>query len=173
MTYLARQRCKLLALIGVFAAPLLAAWVMVELRIGIPDSKTAHGQLEPDHPVFEEWPVSSVTLNGEDWMLVFDCSIDCSQQADRWWRLHRALGREAPRVSRLRIGGDAGEALPGEQRAQWTRTPEWHSEGQVWVLDPEGKPVLSYSSDVSTEDVLDDIQLLLETNPEPPGGADR
>lgn len=173
MTYLTRQRCKLLALISVFAAPLIVAWIMVQWRIGIPDSRTAHGQLEPDLPSLQQWPLADWTMDERDWVLAFDCSRQCEQRADRWWRLHRALGREAPRVSRLRIGGTSGEPLPGEYQAHWLERPDWTANGRIWVFDPHGEVVLSYSPHVETEDVLNDIQLLLDTNPEEPGSVEQ
>lgn len=162
-----RQRLKLFALIAVFALPMVTAWVMVQWRIGIPEQRTAHGELAPDVPVLGEWPLEArhVTLDGGDWILAFDCSRDCRAEADRWWRMHRALGREAPRVSRLRIGGTP-EALPGETVTQWRERPEWQEPGGIWLLDPEGRAVLSYAQGVSQRDVFDDLGHLLKRNPD-------
>lgn len=41
-----RQRLKLMLIFAIFAAPMVAAWGMVEFRIGIPDRHTAHGDVE-------------------------------------------------------------------------------------------------------------------------------
>ncbi|WP_245948102.1 hypothetical protein [Billgrantia montanilacus] len=162
-----RQRFKLLALIAIFAIPVITAWVMVEWRIGIPDQRTAHGELAPEVPTFDHWPIVEPrqALEAGDWILAFDCSSNCEAHADQWWRLHRALGREAPRVSRLRIGG-AGPALPGESLGQWEQVPEWQSPGRVWLLDPQGHAVLTYTSEVEPRDVLDDVTHLLRMNPD-------
>ncbi|EWG98826.1 hypothetical protein [Halomonas sp. BC04] len=162
-----RQRLKLLALIAIFAIPVVTAWVMVEWRIGIPEQRTAHGELAPAVPALAEWPLVEPieALEPGDWVLAFDCSTECEALADQWWRLHRALGREAPRVSRLRIGGDQ-PALPGESVAQWAQAPEWHSPGRVWLVDPRGEAVLTYSREVELRDVMDDISHLLRMNPE-------
>ena len=161
------QRIKLLALIGIFALPLLAAWVMVQWRIGIPEQHTAHGQLAPDVPILAEWPLAEPldVVDGGDWVLAFDCSINCAQEADRWWRLHRALGREAPRVTRLKIGGTA-DVLPGEVAAQWASLPAWQASGQVWLLDPDGQAVLTYPRGTEARDVIDDLSHLLRINPD-------
>lgn len=158
------SRLKLLALMAIFAAPMMMAWGMVEWRVGIPDARTAHGQLAPEVPALAQWPlVASPQLDG-DWVLAFDCSRECEHLADQWWRLHRALGREASRVSRLRIGGE-GPALPGEQLAQWRSAPKWQEPGRLWVLDPRGRAVLAYAVEVDPSAVLDDVDRLLRMNP--------
>lgn len=161
------QRLKLLALIVIFAAPVIVAWVMVQWRVGIPEQRTAHGELAPDVPRLSEWPLTEPydSLDGGDWVLAFDCSSACAEEADRWWRMHRALGREAPRVTRLRVGGE-GELLPGEVGSQWRDVPVWQSPGQIWVLDPEGKVVLTYSREVEVRDVMEDLSHLLSINPD-------
>lgn len=166
------QRFKLLALIAIFALPVIAAWVMVQWRIGIPEQRTAHGELAPDVPQLAQWPLVELTdsLDEGDWVLAFDCSVACAENADRWWRLHRALGREAPRVTRLRIGGAGetlpGELLPGEIGAQWLDVPDWQAPGQVWLLDPRGQVVLTYGREVGERDVMDDLSHLLRMNPD-------
>lgn len=164
------QRIKLLALIALFAVPLLVAWGMVQWRVGIPEQRTAHGELAPSLPNLSEWPLAEERegVDVGDWVLAFDCTQGCAEVADRWWRLHRALGREAPRVTRLRIGalGETAEALPGESIAEWRETPGWHSPGQVWVADPGGQVVLTYTSEVELRDVMDDLSHLLRMNPE-------
>lgn len=169
---LRRSRLKLLALITVFALPMLVAWVMVTWRVGIPEQRTAHGELSPEVPLLANWPLNGLPqslLQSNDWILAFDCDIECDAQADQWWRLHRALGREAGRISRLRIGGEASEALPGETLIQWSEMPEWRSPAKLWVLDPQGMAAVSYTAGVEAADVLDDLQQLLDMNPQPPG----
>ena len=44
------SRLKLLALFAVFLLPMAVAWGMVEWRLGIPEGRTAHGQLTPEVP---------------------------------------------------------------------------------------------------------------------------
>lgn len=160
------SRLKLLALIALFALPLLVAWSMVTWRVGIPEQRTAHGELAPDLPALAAWPLAdapAAELMG-DWVLAFDCGERCAALADQWWRLHRALGREAPRVSRLRVGGEV-RALPGETVAYWTERPAWHGSDRLWVLDPQGLPVLAYGPEASPREVLDDVNRLLRMNP--------
>lgn len=160
-----RQRIKLILIFAIFAAPMVAAWGMVKWGVGIPDRHTAHGEVEVQLPPLNEWPL---TVNGDasddTWTLAFDCSLQCEQRMDEFWRLHRALGREAPRLSRLRIGGDL-EELPGEVSSQWRQAPAWYEDNNVWLLDPFGRPALSFNANVPTADILDDIRHLFKVNP--------
>nr|WP_299240927.1 hypothetical protein [uncultured Halomonas sp.] len=165
-----RQKLKLIALIILFAGPLITAWAMVEWRVGIPDERVAHGQLMPELPALREWPLkktSSALDDGDqdDWIVAYDCRRECSEVADRLWRLHRALGREAPRVSRLRLGGQA-DPLPGEQVAQWRRQPTWSDGESVWLIDFEGRVVVRYDQQDDPKEILKDIRRLLRMNPE-------
>ena len=164
--YIRRQRLKLILIFAIFAAPMVAAWGMVEFRIGIPDQHTAHGKVDVELPVLDEWPLTTVAVNDpEAWILAFDCAQQCEQRKDELWRLHRALGREAPRLTRLRIGGNP-EPLPGEMTSEWQQLPPWREDNSVWLLDPMGRPALAFDANVATKYVLDDIQHLLKVNPQ-------
>ncbi|OWV29602.1 hypothetical protein [Halomonas campaniensis] len=164
--YIRRQRLKLILIFAIFAAPMVAAWGMVEFRIGIPDQHTAHGKVDVELPVLDEWPLTTVAVNdAEAWILAFDCAQQCEQRKDELWRLHRALGREAPRLTRLRIGGNP-EPLPGETTSEWQQLPPWREDNSVWLLDPMGRPALAFDANVATKYVLDDIQHLLKVNPQ-------
>lgn len=161
-----RQRLKLLALIVLFAGPMLVAWVMVEWRIGVPDERVAHGQLMPSLPSLSQWPLVEPrpALESNDWILAYECSGgDCSMAADRWWRMHRALGREAPRVTRLRLGTDEA-LLPGEVARQWQTRPDWSDENGLWLIDPDGRVVIAYHAGQEADKVLEDVQRLLRMN---------
>ena len=180
MTTMGWQRLKLVALIAIFVMPMALAWGMVEFRIGIPDNRTAHGALDADVPPLSRWPalertdIASRDRGGEvaahAWTLAYDCGDSCAEDADRWWRLHRALGKDAHRLSRVRVGGDAA-ALPGESLMTWTESPEWASQGQAWLLDPQGWVAVAYPAGVETRAVMDDIEHLFKRNPEPPLAA--
>lgn len=161
-------RMKLIALFAIFALPMLVAWAMVTWRVGIPDERTAHGRLDPGLPALASWPVDAATKQGvRDWVLVYACPESCDQEADRWWRLHRALGKNAERLSRVRIGGEA-PALPGESITHWQGVvPSWASPGAAWISDPAGRVVLQYVAGIETALVLDDIEKLFKMNPEP------
>lgn len=170
MNHAARHgRLKLVALLLFLSLPVLVATVMALWRVGIPEGRTAHGELAPEIPVLAEWPLATpmaASMSG-DWGLAFDCGLRCAELSDQWWRLHRALGREAPRVSRLRVGGRA-EALPGEVVARWAERPSWLEPGRLWLIDPRGQPVLGYPADVDPYAVKADLGRLLRMNPEAP-----
>lgn len=164
--HIRRQRLKLILIFMIFAAPFVAAWGMVELRIGIPDGHTAHGDVDLKLPMLAEWPLTTPAVSGqEEWILAFDCTQYCEKRKDELWRLHRALGREAPRLKRLRIGGDP-QPLPGEMTSGWLRLPAWREENSAWLLDPMGRTALAFDANVATKYVLDDIQHLLKVNPQ-------
>lgn len=162
-----RSRLKLMLLFACFLLPVVIAWVMVNWGVGIPEGRTAHGELHPEVPALSDWPLSradDADYGANDWLLVFDCAEPCAAKADRWWRVHRALGPDADRLARLRIGGD-GAALLGERVVQWKNAPGWLSPGDLWLFDVRGRAVVQYSSGVEAEDVLDDIERLFKMNP--------
>ncbi|WP_273142721.1 hypothetical protein [Halomonas sp.] len=165
-------RLKLSALLLFLSLPVLVATVMALGRVGIPEGRTAHGELAPGVPVLTEWPLSlpvAPEVSG-DWVLAFDCAKRCDALSHQWWRLHRALGSDAPRVSRLRVGGTA-EALPGAVVTRWTRRPTWLKPGRLWVIDPRGRVVLGYAPGVDPYAVKEDLGRLLRMNPEAPWRA--
>ncbi|HBM29797.1 MAG TPA: hypothetical protein DDZ92_13130 [Halomonas sp.] len=157
-------RTKLLLLFVIFAAPIVTAWGMVTWHVGIPQAHTAHGQVTLDVPSLHEWPLTLPAPASERWTLVFDCGAHCEQKQDELWRLHRALGREAPRLQRLRIGGEA-TALPGETVTSWQRSPAWGDASSVWLFDPMGRPALAFDDATAAADILDDIRHLFKVNP--------
>lgn len=160
-----RQRIKLVMIFVVFSLPMVAAWGMVQWGVGIPDRHMAHGEVGLQLPSLNEWPLTVNTESSEDtWTLAFDCTQQCEQRMDEFWRLHRALGREAPRMTRLRIGGDS-QALPGEVTSQWRQEPGWQEDNNAWLFDPFGRPALLFDANVPAADILDDIRHLFKVNP--------
>ncbi|MDR9467017.1 hypothetical protein [Marinospirillum sp.] len=161
------NRIKLLLLMLLMAAPVMASWGMHFFQVGIPEERTARGDLLPDLPPLQEWPLAW-QADGHWWLVMAatpDCGKPCSEQADKLWRIHRALGREADRVYRLRAGGE--DALPGEEAQAWQATPPWTmSGGDTWIVDPQGKVVLAYDADAPPEDVHRDLMRLLRVNQE-------
>ncbi|WP_404345635.1 hypothetical protein LG331_07600 [Vreelandella aquamarina] len=157
-------RLKVALLFAIFAAPIVTAWGMVTWDVGIPRDHTAHGNITLEVPPLQDWPLMASIDASEQWTLVFECHVRCEEQQDELWRLHRALGREATRLQRLRIGG--GDAtLPGETKTVWQSTPAWRNTNDVWLFDPMGRPALAFSADVSAADILDDIRHLFKVNP--------
>lgn len=158
------QRLKLIMIFIVFTAPMATAWGMVKWGFGIPAQHTAHGEVAVTAPNLYEWPLVNVPEGSKDvWTLAFECAVDCEQRKDELWRLHRALGREAPRLQRLRIGGSY-ETLPGEQANQWQESPAWRNESVIWLLDPMGMPALAFNEQANASEILDDIRHLFKVN---------
>ncbi|MGI0500654.1 hypothetical protein [Limnospira platensis] len=164
-----RNRLKLLCLIFVLGAPMPMAWAMLHWKIGIPDHKVAHGNLDHDRPILSQWPIGQLPDQSQ-WWLVWSthetCDDVCLAEADKWWRLHRALGRQAERVLRLRIGSDT-DVLPGEIAVFWEgKAPDWHEAYRVWLVDPQGHIVTEYPAQVDARSVHKDLERLLKRNPE-------
>ncbi|WP_409522454.1 hypothetical protein [Nitrincola sp. MINF-07-Sa-05] len=162
------SRLKLVLLILVLGAPMPVAWAMLHWQIGLPDKHIARGELSHQLPPLTQWPIEWVET--DDWWLVWAasevCNESCKAEADKWWRMHRALGRNAERVYRLRLGGDM-EALPGELQVSWlSNRPDWVADGQVWLVDPQGNVVTRYEPYVDAKDVHKDLEHLLKRNPE-------
>tara|TARA_R100001039_G_scaffold28233_1_gene19604 strand:+ start:626 stop:1132 length:507 start_codon:yes stop_codon:yes gene_type:complete len=157
-------RLKVVLLFAIFAAPIVTAWGMVTWNVGIPQGHTAHGKVTIDVPPLEDWPLMASITASEQWTLVLDCGANCVQQQDELWRLHRALGREATRLKRLRVGGDDA-TLPGETVTVWQSVPSWSIAHSVWLFDPMGRPALAFTQEAATADILDDIRHLFKVNP--------
>ncbi|SFC40153.1 hypothetical protein SAMN05660443_2527 [Marinospirillum celere] len=159
------NRIKLLLLMILMAAPVMASWSMHLFKVGIPEQQTAKGDLLPELPPLAEWPLDW-QADGRWWLVMAadqECAAVCDQQADKLWRIHRALGREAERVFRLRAGGD--DALPGEVAEAWTGLPpEGVEPGKAWIVDPQGQVVLAYQADVEPGDIHRDLMRLLRIN---------
>ncbi|WP_114417232.1 hypothetical protein [Marinospirillum perlucidum] len=162
-----RNKIYLLLLLALMAAPVATSWSMQLFSWGIPQSDQAQGQLLPDRPPLQEWPLAWQP-DGHWWLVMAEvegCGARCSEQADKLWRIHRALGRDADRVLRLRAGQQTA-SLPGEVALDWQATPPAGIQpGQTWVVDPEGRVVLTYAADVSPEKIHTDLLHLLKFNP--------
>ncbi len=163
-----RSRLKLLALFAVFALPMAMAWGMSSGGSGFPMNVPLMASCIPISAVGR----LAVEPGGEgrrrrlaDGLRLHErlCRIGGSLVAGT-----PSLGRDAHRVSRLRIGEGGGKTLPGEAIATWHDMPTWREPGTLWILDPDGRPVLSYGEGVAASNVLEDIERLLKLNPERP-----
>jgi hypothetical protein len=165
LPYHKRQKLKLILVFLIFAAPMLVAWAMLAWRVGIPEQSMANGDVHLNLPELAQWPVDDKkALDMDTWVVAFDCSYECSERSDELWRLHRALGRDAGRLTRLRIGG--GEtALPGEKVTRWAMHANWVEPNRVWLLDPMGQAVVAFDKHLPAQKLLDDIQHVLKVNP--------
>ncbi|MFO7909326.1 MAG: hypothetical protein R6U42_04725 [Halomonas sp.] len=165
-----KAKLQLIVLIVVLGAPVPVAWAMLHWQVGIPQTDVARGELDHQLPPLNQWPLEWQASN-ERWSLVWsapeDCITECQAQADQWWRMHRALGRKAARVERLRLSEQQQKVLPGEASLQWQGSPPiWVEDFQVWLVDPQGIVVTRYAALPDIEDVHQDLARLLKRNPE-------
>ncbi|WP_075879429.1 hypothetical protein [Vreelandella massiliensis] len=165
LSYHKRQKLKLILVFLIFAAPMLLAWAMVSWQVGIPEKSMANGNVNVNVPELAQWPVDDKrVLDTKTWVLAFDCSQECSEHSDELWCLHRALGRDAGRLTRLRIGGSEA-TLPGEKVTHWSMYASWVEPNRVWLLDPMGQAVVAFDRHLAARQLLEDIQHALKVNP--------
>lgn len=101
---------QLWLIIFALGAPLPLAWAAWYWKIGIPDQQSVHGQLLPAEGNIFDWslmPLGKTThvvdpvlhfTDAEHWYLLFNCQESCRDE--EFWRIHRALGRDADRLIR-------------------------------------------------------------------------
>lgn len=177
-------------------APLPLAWVAWYWQIGVPDGKNVSGVLLPKTSNLFNWPLQPLgkkyhaehplkeRQKKEPWYLVIECSRDC--RSDDFWRLHRALGRDADRLIRYELTMsptnvfDYNQPLPGAYWWQITEPerfqPNQHQTAldvskkkhSIWLADPSGQIVLAYNDDINLATLLKDIRKVLRRNPEKP-----
>ncbi|MFK4015073.1 hypothetical protein [Cobetia marina] len=197
MTHVMRQRLKLVALLGLLSAPLPLAWAMLSVQVGIPEGRVANGALLPDVMPLQDWSLeylvsASAPRQPEDdsgmppraaqgadeqrfWLSWPEPSRSelATAQAERWWRLHRALGKEAPRLGRLVVAEQSFQhpQVPGEQRAlgHWPSANGAGASPQpLRLIDPQGRVVVAYGPEITPQAVMKDVRRLLKRNPAAP-----
>lgn len=170
------NRIKLLLLLGLLMAPVPAALAMWYWQIGIPEARVAHGELVPDIPPLSQWALTPApALQDGRWHLLYRCAAEPCDLDDSLWRLHRTLGRDAPRLQRWQLSGTQPQSEPAESAAGENTLPPggqrlvWQAPAaltqDIWLADPQGNIVLAYSADSSTKDILRDVRYLFRRNP--------
>ncbi len=160
------NRVKLLLLLGLLMAPVPAALAMWYWQIGIPEARVAHGELVPDIPPLSQWALTpALVLQDGRWHLLYRCAAEPCDLDDSLWRLHRTLGRDAPRLQRWQLSSTQAKNTlpPGGQRLVW-QVPAALTQ-DIWLADPQGNIVLAYSADSSIKDILRDVRYLFRRNP--------
>ena len=114
------------------------------------------------------------------WSLIYAkmgaCDEQCMRHLDRLRQVHWALGRDLDRVRRVflhdvdtvppamgefaagRLDVELGPPLAAELRAQRIAS------GRVYIADPRGNLVVSYSPDVDQKELLRDLERLLDAS---------
>ena len=165
----ARPYTVLWLMLALALLPLLAAWVSYFGAIGLPEARVNRGDLVLDQPQLQRWQLRTTDGNpwrgGGQWQLL-QLAAECGADCDRWRRdllqLHKALGRERPRVALhwVNLAPPSGAAGLGLRRmdASVALAPG------IWLADPLGNPVLYYRFDQSPRDLLLDLKRLLKVS---------
>ncbi len=179
---------KLLAIIGVVVLPIVAAYVMAKLGVGIPESHTNKSNLVEPAISVEDWGASVEPLGyGSPWRLVVttadNCDQSCLELVHEARQINVALGREAGRVEHhLWLAQDApadlqqalardyprleqGSIQTAPYHSSLANHPEdWRQGAQLWVVDPLGRVVLRQDPDKPGKQMLDDLKHLLKVS---------
>lgn len=159
------DRIKLLLLMGLFAAPVLAAWLAREhwRPAGLP----VHGELlAPFAPGLDlprgRWVLLTVAAR--------DCDTACRHQLYLTRQVRLAQGRERGRVARALLQPPGGAAVeePGLRRLL---SPESGLEGlsadgsaRTYVVDPLGRVMLRFPARPEGKGMIRDLGRLLKAS---------
>lgn len=133
------------------------------------------GQLLPAGLSVEVLGMTSEQLQGHWGVMVLapQCRVECTQLLQQTEQLHRALGREIPRVRRWLLSTEAPEPvvlvdLPSLQWQPLQSLPQplqplTQAQGPLLLLvDPLGNLVLTYGLDEGVRPLLKDLKRLLK-----------
>jgi len=98
------------------------------------------------------------------WMVAEKCDADCAKTMHDLRSLHTLLNKEANRVARALLTGDAlsGVVTAEEMdKVQLLKTPKSLKPG-VYIVDPLGNLVFWYPTNTPPKPVLDDLKRLLK-----------
>lgn len=188
-------KIKLLAIIGIFGLPLVAAMVMSSIYkdgMSCEENTSNKGDLYCHVQALPEFELSSprekvvtkADLN-ELWTLVYisenGCDKTCQNQVWTIGQLNQMIGKEAERVQRLFIYGglitaeeeSVSERFPRMlmgttnadsllQLAAALRQPGHDSADRIYLVDPIGQAMMSFSADLNPRDIYKDLKHLLK-----------
>jgi hypothetical protein len=161
------DRLKLLLLMGLFAAPGLAAWLVRDHWR--PTATASHGELlEPFIPA-----LGDAGLKGH-WVLLTvagrECDAACRRQLYLSRQVRIAQGREQERVERalLRPPGAAPVDEPGLRHLVLPEAglPPWQAGGgtRTYVMDPLGRVMLRFPAEPDGKGMIRDLGRLLKAS---------
>lgn len=182
------SRLKLLAIFGVVALPILAAWVMAHFGIGIPTERNNRSDLVEPAMSLDDWGVILEPVGyGSPWRLAVTSAEECREQCleliHEARQINVALGREAGRVEHVLLASlTPGPELADRLERDYPRLdqatldasayrnslrsqPDTWSEGpQLWLIDPLGRVVLHQDPTQPGKRLLDDLKHLLKVS---------
>ncbi|SBS36308.1 hypothetical protein MAQ5080_03419 [Marinomonas aquimarina] len=164
-----RGRLILLALFAIGFIPMMIAWGMV-LGGWRPPSITAHGKvLSPPVALNETLKVPSDTTTQQWRLLIVDpaCQQACQQRLERLRKMHVALGRHAEELQRVLVSDSKHQELTDPFLQRWLLSNVKPSEQArlteaVWLVDPNGWLVLSFSLNLPEAQVYEDVLKLIK-----------
>jgi cytochrome oxidase Cu insertion factor (SCO1/SenC/PrrC family) len=186
------QRLVLL-IVAIFAAPVIASWVLYLTRDHWSLSPGNHGDIiQPARPLtglslqrIDDGPLTIGDLRGK-WTLVYigtsRCDAPCRESLYRMRQVRLALGEDMRRVERLLILTDqeglaelrAGlKSYPGMVVAtapravleDLVRAFDWEAyPGSVFVIDPLGNLMMRYDPATEPKGMLKDLERLLKVS---------
>lgn len=181
-----RGQLKLLLIMAIVIGPMLAAWVMVKLGVGIPDTQVNRSTMVPTGITLQQWSPQLEPLGyGAPWRLLVtapeSCDDSCMALVHRARQIHVALNRDATRAEHVLLLGQppAEDLLQGLQvefpqlevgtldvgRYQQNLqqfAPELAAGVQLWLVDPLGAVVLQQGSEDDGKHLLKDLKHLLK-----------
>lgn len=181
-----RGQLKLLAIAAVVIGPILIAWLMVKLQIGIPQTHNNHSSLVEPVLTVQDWQLSLEPVGyGAPWRLLVTapagCDDACLKLVHEARQIHIATGREANRVEHtLALGQPVSEQLLSRLQQDYPRLEQlpltlklyqeslsahpadWQQGPQLWVIDPLGRVVLHRDASNPGKHLLDDLRRLLK-----------
>lgn len=172
-----RGRWQLLALLSMVLLPMLLATAMYYWQFWVPDNRTYHGDLIADGSTLNDLGIQQDP--DQRWQLLVtapdDCNDACRQLVYLARQIQIGLNRETSRASH---GLASAAPLSADYSAELTR--EYPQLGRyaldlehyqqlakdrqpkLWIVDPLGNLVLSYSPESNGRHILKDLLLLLK-----------
>ncbi|GGY35323.1 hypothetical protein GCM10011297_05530 [Bacterioplanes sanyensis] len=157
-----RPRIKLLLLLLVLAAPVPVAWAMWHWQWMVPDGVGVEALVQPQIAPLTQWLPEFGDEHQADFYLLLNCQQQCP--AERIWRIHRALGRDAERVWRWRVGETLSQSgLPGES----LKAVPAPFKAPLALADHQGRIVLLFQH-LDDRQILRDVRYVLKRVPAKP-----
>ncbi len=187
---MSRDKKILLALAAIFFVPLIVAWIwFYNVDALRPGGSVAKGELiQPARALGEfsflrvdaEGEVTDASLHGR-WAMIYVggaiCGDDCRQSLYEMRQVHTALGRNGVRIQRVYLM--VGASTPDDSAFYQTEHPglimasvepsaqilgNFDQPGRIYLVDPLGNLMMSYPSDATGRDLLDDLKRLFRVS---------
>ncbi len=183
-----RRVFPLLAMIVVFAAPILGAWFFYLNPEYLPSSQSNRGELiEPMLQVTADMGLQDADGNSLDmqplegkWTLVSlnkaPCEQDCRDKLISLRQIRLALGETSRHVERLQItvGAQRAPAVEADFDGMYSALADDRllaalgqgdaALNRIYILDPMGNLMMRYAPDASPKDTLKDMERLLKAS---------